>query len=56
MIPRLFYMKASESETIIKSAFVPFAPVEVNNTIQQFEENIRVATNNENLLILYPRN
>ena len=46
----LVLYESSGNESLIKSAFVPFAPTDGNNKIQLFEDNIRVATNNENLL------
>ncbi len=43
----LILYESGEDEFTVKSAFVPFAPVGGNDGIQLFENNIRVATDNE---------
>ena len=42
--------ESADDESIIRSAFVPFSTVNINPSVQRFEDNIRVATNNKNLL------
>ena len=46
----LVMLESDIDETITHSVFTPFTPTPTNNTVQRFEDNIRVATNDENLL------
>lgn len=46
----LLLYESESGESIVRSAFVQFIPNENNSQIQTFEDNIRVATNNKNLL------
>ena len=46
----LVMFESDTDETVIRSAFTPFVPTPVTSGVQRFEDNIRVATNNENLL------
>ena len=46
----LVLYESADDESMIRSAFVPFSRINVDPSIQRFEDNIRVATNNENLL------
>ena len=46
----LVLYESADDESIIRSAFVPFSVVNTDPSIQRFEDNIRVATNNKNLL------
>ena len=46
----LVLYESADDESVIRSAFVPFSTVNRDPSIQRFEDNIRVATNNKNLL------
>ena len=46
----LILYESADNESVVRSAFVPFSTDETGSRIQRFEDNIRVATNNENLL------
>ena len=46
----LVLYESADAEGVIRSSFVPFSTSETGTRIQRFEDNIRVATNNENLL------
>ena len=46
----LVLYESAEDETVVRSAFVPFFITDAGTRVQRFEDNIRVATNNENLL------
>ena len=46
----LVLYESADNETVIRSAFVPFSTAGTGPSVQRFEDNIRVATNNENLL------
>ena len=46
----LMLYESSDVESIVRSAFVPFAPPDGTGKIQRFEKNIRVATDNETRL------
>ncbi len=46
----LVLYESADDESVIRSAFVPFSTVNTSPSVQRFEDNIRVATNNKNLL------
>lgn len=46
----LVQYESVENESLVRSSFVPFFTSESGSQIQWFEDNIRVATNNETLL------
>ena len=46
----LVLYESADDESVIRSSFVPFSNVGTGPSVQRFEDNIRVATNNENLL------
>ena len=46
----LVLYESADDESVIRSAFVPFSTVNTDPSVQRFEDNIRVATNNKNLL------
>ena len=46
----LVLYESADDESVIRSAFVPFSNAGTGPSIQRFEDTIRVATNNKNLL------
>ena len=46
----LVLYESVDDESVIRSAFVPLSTVGTGPSVQRFEDNIQVATNNENLL------
>ncbi|MCY4577110.1 MAG: hypothetical protein OXB96_01590 [Candidatus Kaiserbacteria bacterium] len=46
----LILYESADDEGVIRSAFVPFSTIGTGPSVQRFEDNIRVATNNKNLL------
>lgn len=46
----LVLYESADNESTIRSSFVPFSTVNTGPSVQRFEDNIRVATNNKNLL------
>lgn len=46
----LVLYESADDESTIRSAFVPFSTTNGTPSVQRFEDNIRVATNNKNLL------
>ena len=46
----LVLYESADDESVIRSAFVPFSTTGTGPSVQRFEDNIRVATNNKNLL------
>ena len=46
----LVLYESADDESVIRSAFVPFSTTGTGPSVQRFEDNIRAATNNKNLL------
>ena len=46
----LVLYESADNESVVRSAFVPFSTTGTGPSVQRFEDNIRVATNNKNLL------